>query len=116
MKTFSGFILLLISLIILPIIGIPAIIVGVFREKKDLFKYFKTIAITIDQVGSAVLYGVEDFTVSSWTHYRAKQGNIEAIVFEQFINLLASPFQKNHCEESYNNEIKELKEYKDIEL
>jgi len=114
MRAFSGFILLLISLIILPIIGVPAIIVGVFRERNNLFKYLKTIAITIDQVGAAVLYGVEDFTVSSWTHYRARQGNVESIIFEKFINLLAWPFQKNHCETSYNNEIEELKKYKDF--
>lgn len=114
MKTLTGFILLGISLILLPILGIPAFIIGLVRERRDLFKYIKTIAITIDQVGAAIFYGVEDFTMSSWTHYRAKQGHTDAILFEKLIDFLASAFEKNHCKNSYYNELKDFDAYKNL--
>ena len=77
---------------------------------ETLHVYFKTIAITLDQVGASIIYGVEDWTISSYTHLLSKYENCYlASKFEFFINMLARVFEKDHCKTSYERERLELK-------
>ena len=53
-------VIFVINLVRLPILG------------KSLSEYYLQIAIGIDQVGGSILYGTEDWTVSSYTHILAQ--------------------------------------------
>ena len=86
-------VIFVINLVRLPILG------------KSLSEYYLQIAIGIDQVGGSILYGTEDWTVSSYTHILAQKGIRSAIYFEKLIDLL---FGKNHCKISYECESKTI--------
>jgi hypothetical protein len=110
LNIFFALFLIIISVVLLIIFAPIGIIFGVVRERSNLYMYFKKIAISIDQVGGTIMYGTEDWTISSYTHLMAKYGgHIEAIVFEKFVNALAYPFEKNHCWAAYERERLELK-------
>lgn len=98
----KSFILMLIAITIISVTTIPIIIANVIRkvyQRRDSIRdYFFTIAIGFDQAGGSILYGQEDWTISSWTYILSKRGNMFAQRFMAFINFI---FGKNHCEKSY---------------
>jgi hypothetical protein len=78
--------------------------------KESLSEYFKTIAIGLDQVGGSLIYAQEDWTISSYTYYLGVvKGNEYAYWFMCVIDLL---FGKNHCQDSFFIEKKELENAK----
>lgn len=89
-----------------------AILINTIRKtfrKEKLKEYFLIIAIGFDQAGGSILYGQEDWTVSSWTFYlwRKSEGmNQSASVFMSFINTLF--MDEHHCENSFYAEAKRL--------
>lgn len=98
---FSLFIAILLALIIIPISFIYNIIV-----KKDKAKYIFNIAIGIDQLGGSVIYNQPDWTVSSWTYYKAEiqLSNIH----KYFMRVIDLFFGKRHCFYAYNNEVSQI--------
>ncbi|MFY9141558.1 hypothetical protein [Sulfuricurvum sp.] len=105
----KSFLLMLIAILIISIVSIPAIILNMIRKvyrRESISKYLLTIAIGFDQAGGSILYGQEDWTVSSWTYYLEQCGNKHAQYFRVIIDLI---FGKNHCKESYFAEAERLK-------
>jgi hypothetical protein len=72
------------------------------RSRQAFKDYMFAIAIGLDQLGGSYLYGKPDWTVSSYTHYLTCKGNMRAYRFRQFIDFF---FGKNHCRDSYINEV-----------
>lgn len=104
-----AYFLALVAMSLIFFFSVPMIIIGVIRKlyrKESIGDYMIVIAIGFDQVGGSILYGQEDWTVSSWTYHLAQSGNIYAEYFRVFIDLI---FGKNHCRESFEKEAKELK-------
>jgi len=100
--------LLFVAILFLPIILIAIIPAAIFGGKP------KIIALGIDQFGGSVLYGKENLTVSSYTHFLCKtEGRL--CWFEKLINIF---FGKDHCKKSFDWEItsdkKELEEVRGI--
>jgi len=105
----KSFILMLIAIVIVSVAAVPVIALNTIRKslrREKLKEYFKTIAIGFDQAGGSILYGQEDWTVSSWTYNLAMGGNLSAFEFMKFIDLL---FGKDHCKNSFFKEAGELK-------
>lgn len=104
----KSFLLMLIALIIIALITLPLIVINIMRKLyrgENIQAYFYTIAIGFDQAGGSILYGQEDWTVSSWTYYlwRKSEGiNRSAYYFMLFINTLF--MDRNHCEQSFYDE------------
>lgn len=97
----KSFLLMLIALIVITIVTLPVIVLNVTRKvyrREDISDYFFTIAIGFDQAGGSILYGQEDWTVSSWTYVLAYRENKEA---QRFMKIIDFIFGKNHCEKSY---------------
>lgn len=97
----KSFILMLIALIVITIVTLPVIVLNVIRKvyrRESIQDYFFIIAIGFDQAGGSILYGQEDWTVSSWTYVLAYRENKEAQRFMKIINFI---FGENHCEKSY---------------
>lgn len=97
----KSFFLMLIALIIMALVTVPLIALTMIRKvwrKESLHDYFFTIAIGFDQAGGSILYGQEDWTVSSYTYILARRENKHAKRFMRFIDLI---FGKEHCEKSY---------------
>lgn len=110
MKTFFGFMGVLVAAIIVYTFGPLALWVaaGVQVYRGNLARYLKTVGVSIDQVGAALVYDVEDWTLSSVTHFYARD-YLAARLFERFIDLLALPFEPEHCGESYRRELAEIR-------
>jgi len=102
--------ILLLALLFLPIIVLLIPVLTFFHFPCS--RYWKTIAIGIDQFGGSVLYGQENLTVSSYTHFLCMTGNKAACVFEKFINFF---FGKDHCKKAFEwevlNDSQELKRF-----
>jgi len=100
------FILALISILIT---GPVVFFFQLFRKKyykESLSEYIYSLSIGIDQLGGTIIYGLEDWKISSVAYYDAKYCN-KNIWFMNFINFL---FQdKEHCKKSYKHEFNELK-------
>lgn len=97
----KSFLLMLIALIVITIVTLPVIVLNVIRKayrRESIQDYFFIIAIGFDQAGGSILYGQEDWTVSSWTYVLAYRENKEAQRFMKIINFI---FGENHCEKSY---------------
>lgn len=97
----KSFFLMLIALIVITIVTLPVIVLNVIRKvyrRESIHDYFFIIAIGFDQAGGSILYGQEDWTVSSWTYVLAYRENKEAQRFMKIINFI---FGENHCEKSY---------------
>lgn len=93
--------LMMLSLSVVGVVTLPAIAANTVRKlyrRESIREYFHTIAIGFDQAGGSILYGQEDWTVSSWTYVLHVRGNRNATVFMGFIDLL---FGKDHCRESW---------------
>lgn len=97
----KSFFLMLIAIIIISVVSVPAIILNTIRKvfrRENIGEYFKTVAIGFDQAGGSILYGQEDWTVSSWTYHLHCKGNRHATLFMRFIDRI---FGKDHCKNSY---------------
>ena len=116
MKLFKALLIYLLSVVIfttLSFIALPLQIIRKIIKREPLHQYFFTLAIGEDQRGGSYLYGTEDFTISSMTYYYADIKNYKwAKIFKNFIDFFAKIFanQKEHCKQSYYNELKEFKE------
>jgi hypothetical protein len=112
-KTASGVFMTIIAAILLLMIApfvVAATSLVYVTIRKPLYGYYRTIAVTLDQVGAAVIYGVEDWTISSYTHLLSKHhGCFTCKYFEMLIDAIARPFEKDHCRMAYENERLELK-------
>ena len=98
-------ILLIISVILMFFFMIIALFRLLFVSEKS--EYLKTIAVTMSQVGAAILYRTEDWTTSSMAYWHCKQGKKVDCIFMRAINILS--LDNKHCETSYKNESRELK-------
>ena len=102
----KSFLLMLAAIVVVSVVSAPAIILNTLRKtfrRESIKKYFFTIAIGFDQAGGSILYGKEDWTVSSWTYYLSQRGNRYATVFMRFIDRL---FGRDHCSKSFKIESK----------
>ncbi len=107
-----NFILMIIALILVILFSPIVFIINVIlRENKS--KYFKSIAIGLDQLGGSILYSQPDWTVSSWTYYRCKNGYKFCCWFMKFIDFI---FGKEHCKKSFYKEINLSKKYAQIKV
>lgn len=105
----KSFLLMLIAMLIVSVASVPAIILNTIRKllrRETIKEYFKTIAIGFDQAGGSILYGQEDWTVSSWTYYLYRTGNKDAERFMTFIDWM---FGADHCAKSFYKEAEQLK-------
>lgn len=103
-----NFILMLIAIILVATLSLPVLIGNTVRKlfrPEKIKEYFKTVAIGFDQAGGSILYGQEDWTVSSWTYHLSRRGNRSAYWFMRFIDLL---FGTGHCEDSFYNEAQKM--------
>ena len=102
------FILMLIAMVSVAVLSVPALMLNTLRKlyrREKLKEYFHIVALGFDQAGGSILYGQEDWTVSSWTFYlwRKSEGmNQSAYYFMRFINTLF--LDQKHCEDSFYNE------------
>lgn len=109
----KSFLLFFLALLLIVVFG-PIVLVLQFARKayrrESLSKYLYTLAISLDQLGGSLLYGEEDWTISSIAYYNAfyKQKHVW---FMHFINFL---FQdKLHCQNSFEVEHLELNSFPD---
>ncbi len=103
MKEFL-FLMLVFALVL--VLGTIAFIGQVIRKtirKESLKKYFYSLIIGLDQIGGTLLYGLEDWCISSIAYYDYSKGKNKW--FMHFINFLAQ--DKEHCKKSYFTELKE---------
>lgn len=102
----KSFLLMFIAILIISVASVPAIILNTTRKvyrRESISKYLFTVAIGFDQAGGSILYGQEDWTVSSWTYYLSTQNNKSAIQFMRFIDAI---FGHEHCKKSFEWESK----------
>lgn len=103
-----NFILMILAMVLVSVLALPVLILNIARKifrKEELKKYFLSVAVGFDQVGGSILYGQEDWTVSSWTYRLEMKGNREAGYFRKFIDFF---FGYEHCENSFIKEAQEL--------
>lgn len=96
------FFLMLVAMVLVSVFALPVLVVGSLF-KKDKKRYWETVAIGFDQVGGSLLYGTEDWTISSWTYIKCRVYK-RLCWFEKFIDFI---FGKGHCKRSYEKEKKE---------
>ena len=105
----KSFVLMLIAIGIILIVTIPVIVLNIVRKvyrRESMHDYFFTIAVGFDQVGGSILYGQEDWTISSWTYILSYRGSKSAQVFMKVID---SIFSELHCQNSFNTEVEKMK-------
>lgn len=103
-----SYILFLVALILIIVLGPIVLFFQFFRKiyrKESLSKYLHTIAVSLDQLGAAIIYGEEDWCVSSIAYYHVQYKNRNAW-FMHLINFLF--WDKEHCKVSFETEYKEL--------
>jgi len=101
------FLLMIISIVstilLFPLLLIFQAIRIKFIFKKDVTRLFMAVALSLDQLGGAIIYLDEDTTISFNTYkYAHIKNNRFALYFERFIDAI---FYKGHCKESYINEV-----------
>ena len=106
--TYFLFLFALVLIVVLsPIVLFFQILRKVFFFKEEsVGKYIHTVAISLDQLGAALIYGEEDWCVSSLAYYDYKYENKNKW-FMHFINFLFN--DKEHCKVSFETEYAELK-------
>ena len=106
--TYFLFLFALVLIVILsPIVLFFQVLRKVFFFKEEsVGKYIHTVAISLDQLGAALIYGEEDWCVSSLAYYDYKYENKNKW-FMHFINFLFN--DKEHCKVSFKTEYAELK-------
>ena len=105
--TYFLFLFALVLIIVFsPIVLFFQIIRKVFFSKEEsVGKYIHTVAMSLDQLGAALIYGEEDWCVSSIAYYDYKCENKNKW-FMHFINFLFN--DKEHCKVSFETEYAEL--------
>lgn len=104
----KSFVLMLIAIVIISIVTVPVIVLNTVRKvyrRESLRDYFFNIAIGFDQAGGSILYGQEDWTVSSWTYRLSIKGNRNAYYFMRVIDFI---FGYEHCENSFIKEVEQM--------
>jgi len=76
-----------------------------FINGSNVKDYLLDCAVGFDQAGGSVIYQQPNFTISSYTYFMCKNGKY--CWFMKFIDLL---FGKEHCKNSYIDEVKEDRE------
>lgn len=105
----KSLLLALLAITVIFSITIPALSIAILRKiyrKESISDYLYVVAIGFDQAGGSILYGQEDWTVSSWTYYLSRCGNTYALYFRKFIDLI---FGVDHCKNSFFKEAEQLK-------
>jgi len=104
----KAFLLMLLAAVLVFLI-VPFAIVGQMLRflvmKKPLTELWWDIAIGLDQLGGAILYGEPDWTVSSRTYWLRKRGNRYAAAFEHVIDFILG---RGHCQNAYKHEFGEM--------
>lgn len=103
-----NFIMMILAITLVSVLAVPALILNIARKifrKEKLSEYFLSVAVGFDQVGGSILYGQEDWTVSSWTYRLHATGNKSATIFMKFIDFF---FGEDHCEDSFIWEAQQL--------
>ncbi len=103
MRKFLFLILVTFLLLFLGTIAFIGQIVRKAIRKESLEDYFYSLIIGLDQLGGTILYGLEDWCISSIAYYDSQKG--KNIYLEKFINFLFK--DKEHCKNSYFTELKE---------
>lgn len=67
--------------------------------------YVYRVLVALDRLANAVLGGRDTETISSRVYRNARKGYWYARLLECFLNLLFSPWDEEHCRESYENEL-----------
>lgn len=106
-----NFLLFIVALVLVIILG-PIVILAQFirkpLRKESVSKYIHTVAVSLDQLGAAIIYGEEDWCISSIAYYHYRYRNRNAW-FMHLINFLF--WDKEHCKISFETEYKELQRY-----
>lgn len=104
-----SYILFWVALVLVVVLGPIVTILQFFRKiyrRESVSRYLHTIAVSLDQLGAAIIYGEEDWCVSSIAYYHVKYENKNAW-FMHLINFLF--WDKEHCKVSFETEYAELK-------
>ena len=96
------FFLMLIAFVLVGVLALPVLAIGSIA-RRDKKRYWMSVAVGLDQVGGSLLYGTEDWTVSSWTYYECSNRG-KYCFFMKFIDWI---FGDGHCKRSYEKESKE---------
>lgn len=109
MKYLTNIFLILLAIILLMTVGILVFIFQIFRKtirKEDLNSYLRGIAIGLDQFGATLIYGTEDWCISSiaYKHYTENRNTYVM----KFINFIFR--DPDHCKNSYLAESRVIKE------
>nr|WP_129502091.1 hypothetical protein [Malaciobacter halophilus] len=102
-----NFILFILGVVGIILLGTVVFLVQIVRKplrKESLKKYFLALAIGLDQLGGSIIYGLEDWCISSVAYFDAENG--KNIWFMKLINFLFN--DKEHCKNSFENEFKKL--------
>lgn len=67
-------------------------------------QYLLNVAIAIDQVLNVLRGGSPDETLSAAAWRTEQKGRLLGRVFRPLIDLMFSPFEKNHCQKSFESE------------
>ena len=106
-----SYVLFIIALMLTMILGPIVLFFQFFRKiyrGESLRQYLHTIAVSLDQLGAAIVYGEEDWCVSSIAYYHVEYEKKNAW-FMHLINFLF--WDKEHCKVSFETEYKELGRY-----
>lgn len=113
-KIFSNLMIvfaIIMVVILVIILGTLLFIIQTIRKpyrKEDLSKYLKSVLIGLDQFGGTLIYGTEDWCISSMAYAHSLDG--KNIWFMMLINKLFF-FDKDHCKRSYEMELAEFNEH-----
>ena len=66
-------------------------------------QYLYNVAVALDRLGNAVLWGRYSETLSSRTYRNAVKGYWYAIAMKYILDFVFKPWDKSHCKESYEN-------------
>lgn len=104
----NSVLLFLLALLLVTLLGPFVLLVQLLRKtyrKESISIYLHTVAVSLDQLGGSLLYGEEDWTISSIAFYQYKYKDRN----KWFMCLINFLFQdKMHCENSFETEYREL--------
>jgi hypothetical protein len=67
-------------------------------------QYLLNVAIALDQLGNALRGGSPDETLSAAAWRTEQEGHILGRIFRPLIDLLARPWERDHCRKSFESE------------
>lgn len=108
------FLMLIAAFVLVTVLTPLALAINILRHLAlgvSVNDYLYSVAIGFDQAGGSVIYGQEDYTISSYTYYLARyKNNVYAEKFMRFIDFI---FGENHCEESFKKEASKRNVFKE---